>query len=52
MDNLQVHKNANVIEKYAELNFDVLFNVVYMPDFNPIETVFAQVKLFYKAERL
>ena len=37
---------------YEKLNFVPIWNIKYSPDYNPIETVFAQVKLWYKRERL
>ena len=30
---------------YDELDFHVVFNLTYSPDFNPIETLFSKVKL-------
>ena len=34
-----------------ELNFRPIFNVKYMPEFNPIETVFAHMKRWYAKQR-
>ena len=48
MDNLAVHKHKEVLPVYEELDFDVVYNVKYMPDFNPIEVIFAHVKGWYK----
>ena len=47
MDNLSVHKTDKVMQKYEELGFETIFNVKYMPEFQPIETVFAHVKRWY-----
>ena len=52
MDQLAVHATEKVKEKYDELQFETVMNVKYMPDFNPIETVFAHVKRWYQRERL
>ncbi len=52
MDQLQVHKGKDVLPMYSKLNFVPIWNIKYSPDYNPIETVFAQVKLWYKRERL
>ena len=52
MDNLAVHTKENVMQKYKDYGFDILLNVKYMPDFNPIETVFAQVKPAYARSKL
>ena len=40
------------MEAFEEHDIAPIFNATYCPDFNPIETVFAQVKLRYKADRL
>ena len=48
MDHLAVHKKANVLAMYDELQFDVVFDVKYFPDFQPIESIFSYVKAFYK----
>ena len=52
MDNLRVHKTGWLMPYYERLNMIPVWNVTYSPEFNPIETFFAQVKLFYKRERL
>ena len=52
LDNLSAHKTEEVINTFDELNITYIFNATYAPDFQPIETVFAQVKLRYKADRL
>ena len=52
MDNLALHARYNVMDMYEELDFEVVFNVKYMPDFQPIESVFAQVKPPYARWRL
>ena len=52
VDNLSAHKTKAVMESYDELQITPIFNSTYAPDYNPIETVFAQVKLRYKEMRL
>ena len=52
MDNLNVHKSKEVIERIDELGFEYIFNPPYSPDFNPIETVFSIAKPYIKKERL
>ena len=52
MDQLNVHSGKDVMPTYEKLNFVPIWNIKYSPDYNPIETVFAQVKLWYKRERL
>ena len=52
MDQLGVHFTDKVLKQYEELNFERVLNVKYMPDFNPIETVFAHVKNWFQRERL
>ena len=52
LDNLSAHKTNDVMNTFRELDITPIFNATYAPDFNPIETVFAQVKLQYKAHRL
>ena len=52
MDQLAVHSTEKVRNKYDELKFETVMNVKYMPDFQPIETVFAHVKKWYTKERL
>ena len=41
MDNLIVHKTKKVKAKYKELQYEVVYNLPYSPDFNAIELVFA-----------
>jgi transposase len=48
MDNLMVHRSKLSLDCYAELKIPVIFNVVYSPEFNPIEGCFSIVKNFYK----
>ena len=37
---------------YRNLNICPIFNLPYSPDYNPIESVFSQVKRIYKSKRL
>ena len=52
MDNLWVHKNAEVRELMAKLDIRPIYNVAYSPEFNPIEAVFSKVKRQFSCQRL
>ena len=52
MDNLWVHKDAQILALYHQLKITPIFNVGYAPDFNPIESVFSIVKREYCKRRL
>ena len=52
MDNLWVHKNAEVRELMTKLNIRPIYNVAYSPEFNPIEAVFSKVKRQFSCQRL
>ena len=38
--------------EYKKFNITPIFNIAASPEFNPIESVFAQVKSTYRRERL
>lgn len=44
MDNLGVHKNADVQSKIRSAGADVLFLPPYSPEYNPIEKTWAKMK--------
>ena len=48
LDNLTVHKTRSAKLLFEELNITEIFNVPYCPQFNGIESYFAQVKATYK----
>jgi len=52
MDNLWVHKNAEIRELMARLDIRPIYNVAYSPEFNPIEAVFSEVKRRFSGQRL
>ena len=52
MDNLAVHKTKLAMDAYKYLSIVPIFNLAYSPDYNPIESVFSQVKRIYKSKRL
>ena len=52
MDNLAVHKRPICMQAYEELAMNVVLNVPYSPDYQPIETVFSIVKRYYKKNML
>jgi transposase len=47
LDNLSVHKTRPTRLLFEELNITEIFNVPYCPQFNGIESYFAQVKATY-----
>ena len=47
-----MHKTRRILVVYRELDIYPIFNVGYSPKFNPIESVFSQVKRRYCRERL
>ena len=51
MDNLSAHTSERSKESMRELGFRYIYNVPYSPDYNPIESVFSQVKRNFKALR-
>lgn len=52
MDNLQVHKTAEVHQTMTNLQLQPIWNVPYRFEFQPIELVFSQVKREYKKSKL
>jgi hypothetical protein len=52
MDNLQVHISPLVMKAFDDLDIIPIFNLSYSPKYNPIESVFSQVKFKFKRERL
>ena len=52
MDNLTVHKTQAVQDFMRKSKIEWIWNVPYSPDFQPIETVFSQVKRTFKDDKL
>ena len=52
MDNMKAHTAPEVKDACVPLNIVPIWNVPYMPDYQPIELVFAQVKRVYKNNKL
>jgi transposase len=52
MDQLQVHKTKVAMKLYNELEILPIFNISYMPELNPIESVFSHVKRIFNRTRL
>ena len=52
MDQLWVHKHEECRALCAELDIEPCFNGSYLPDYNPIEFAFSNVKAFYKKAKL
>ena len=51
LDNLAVHKQAEVQTAIEQVGARVRFLPPYSPDFNPIELAFAKLKAFLRAAR-
>ena len=51
-DQLSVHRTHRVRNTLAECGYESVMNAAYYPMGNPIEYCFAQVKHYFKAERL
>jgi len=52
LDNLSVHKTKDAKHLFEKLNITEIFNVPYCPQFNGIESYFAQLKATYKKNLL
>ena len=52
MDNLGVHRMVVVRAEKFRLNIQPVWNAIYSPWFNPIESAFSKVKRLYKKEKL
>ena len=52
LDNLSVHTSKEIRERMDELSIKYIFNPIYSPDFNPIETIFSIAKGKVKRKRL
>ena len=52
MDNLQVHKTAEVREEMERMNIEPIFSPAYSPDYNPIEYMFSKLKGIVRKMRL
>ena len=49
MDNATIHKTKKFIEYCKEDKVNILYNVPYNPESNPIEIIFCPVKKFIKS---
>ena len=52
LDNCRVHHSIKVKAFLLENRVDVIYNVAYGPQYNPIELVWAQIKLLFKKEKM
>ncbi len=52
MDNLTLHKTVKAKKLYEKLNILPIYSITYMPQFNPIEYCFSQVKRVFNKNRL
>ena len=48
VDNASIHKSEYTWKTFLEANVPVIFNLVAMPQLNPIEQVFGVLKHIYK----
>ena len=52
LDNCRVHHSKKVTKFLLENEINVIFNVAYAPEYNPIERVWAQLKAQFKKEKM
>jgi len=52
LDNLKVHIMEEVMMKMNELQFEVIRNVPYAPDYNPAESCLSKIKNHHKRQKL
>jgi hypothetical protein len=52
LDNLGAHRANADVDELAELDIRLIFNIADSPQYNPIETVFAEVKVHFKKHKL
>lgn len=52
LDNCRVHHSKKVAQFLLENGIEVIFNVAYAPEYNPIERVWAQLKSQFKKEKM
>ena len=52
LDNCRVHHSKKVTKFLLENEINVIFNVAYAPEYNPIEQVWAQLKAQFKKEKM
>jgi transposase len=51
LDNARIHKSRIVKEYAEENNINLIFNVPYSPEYNPIERVFSELKNYLRFKR-
>jgi transposase len=52
LDNCRVHHSKKTTQFLLENGIEVIFNVAYAPEYNPIERVWAQLKAQFKKEKM
>ena len=52
MNNATIHKTKKFIEYCKEDKVNILYNVPYNPESNPIEMIFCPIKKFIKSNNL
>ena len=51
-DNAKWHSSRHVLNVLHDKKLEIIFNVPYCPDLNPIEKYFSQLKALYRSQRL
>ena len=51
LDNLPIHKTAEVRETFKDHEFEVIWNVPYRPELNPIELTWGVMKRAYLVKK-
>src|SRR5204863_5242326 len=51
MDNARIHHNEALVESVEEIGGKIIYLPSYSPDFNPIETAFSSLKVWFKRYR-
>ena len=52
LDNARIHHYKKLKEYIKKTNIEFIYNVPYMPEFNPIELVFKDFKTYLKGKQL
>ena len=51
MDNARIH-HSKIVKKYiGTTKHKILFNVPYMPEYNPIEKFFSEIKFYIRSKK-
>ena len=47
-----MHHSKKVSQFLLDNRIDVIYNVIYCPQYNPIERIWAQIKLLFKKQKM